>query len=875
MRTETPQPIRLSDYRPPAFLVDEVALDFDLRPSATRVKATLKVRRNGAGDEPLTLDGVRLKLQSVRLDGQPLGEGRYQVTDEQLVIEGVPGAFTLETEVLIDPQANTFLEGLYMSGGRFCTQCEPEGFRKITYWPDRPDVLSRFTVRMEADKAAYPRLLSNGNLMESGDQEGGRHYALWNDPFPKPCYLFALVAGELDVLEDAFTTMSGRKVDLRIYVDPGQAPRAAYAMDALKRSMRWDEQAFGREYDLDLFMIVAVRDFNFGAMENKGLNVFNSSLLLADADTATDGNYERIESVIAHEYFHNWTGDRITCRDWFQLCVKEGLTVFRDQSFSADQRGEAVQRIKDVKALRARQFAEDSGPLAHPVRPTTYLKIDNFYTATVYEKGSEVIRMLKTFLGPDEFRRGMDLYFERWDGTAATVEQFIACFAEVSGRNLSDFFGWYNQAGTPQVRIRSRYDQAAKALELTLSQQTPPTPGQPDKTPLPIPIRLGLLDEDGKSQAFCAPGATDPALEATLALSGAETTIRLDGVERPPVLSPLRGFSAPVKLESDAAPEHRYALLAADPDLFNRWEAGQSLARELILARARGRADEAAEARYAAAVGRALADQSAEPGFTALLLQLPEEPDLALAMAPGADPQAIHASREALRAILARTLRAELERLHESLASAGPFSPDAQSAGRRALANSALELLAADPKPETVARAAAHFRQATNMTDAMGGLEALRIIGGQPFEEALRDFYARWRNEPLVVDKWFAIQARAPGPEALGRVTGLTAHPAFDQRTPNRLRALVSNFSQFNPAAFHDPSGAGYRFLADQILAVDKFNPMVAARLLEPLGGFRRYRPELGALMKAELERILAAEGLSKNVYELASRALA
>jgi aminopeptidase N len=875
MRTETPQPIRLSDYRPPAFLIDGVSLDFGLRPSATRVKAKLEVRRNGGGAEPLTLDGVRLKLQSVRLDGLALEKGGYQVTDEQLIIDGVPDAFTLETEVLIDPQANTFLEGLYMSGGRFCTQCEPEGFRKITYWLDRPDVLSRFTVRMEADKAACPRLLSNGNLMESGDLEGGRHYALWKDPFPKPCYLFALVAGELDVLKDVFTTMSGRRVDLRIYVDPGQAPRAAYAMDALKRSMRWDEQAFGREYDLDLFMIVAVRDFNFGAMENKGLNIFNSSLLLADSDTATDGNYERIESVIAHEYFHNWTGDRITCRDWFQLCLKEGLTVFRDQSFSADQRGEAVQRIKDVKALRARQFAEDAGPLAHPVRPTTYLKIDNFYTATVYEKGAEVIRMLKTLLGPDEFRRGMDLYFERWDGTAATVEQFVACFAEVSGRDLADFFGWYHQAGTPQLRIRSRYDEAAKALELTLSQQTPPTPGQPDKRPLPIPIRLGLLDEDGKSLAFRAPGAAEAASEALLALESGQTTVRLEGVERRPVLSALRGLSAPVKLDSDAAPEDRYALLAGDPDLFNRWEAGQSLAEELILARARGRADEAAEARFAAALGRAIADQSAEPGFTALMLQLPDESDLALAMAPGADPAAIRAGREALRTTLARTLRGDLERLHQSLASAGPFSPDAQSAGRRALANSALGLLAADPTPDTVARARAHYRQATNMTDAMGGLEALRIIGGEPFEDALQGFYARWRNEPLVVDKWFAIQARAPGPEAIGRVIGLTAHPAFDQRTPTRLRALVSNFSQHNPAAFHDPSGAGYRFLADQILAVDRFNPMVAARLLEPLGGFRRYRPELGALMKAELERILAAEGLSKNVYELASRALA
>jgi aminopeptidase N len=875
MRTDVPQQIRLADYRPPAFLIDEVELDFSLEPSATRVKARLKVHRSGEHSEPLVLDGVRLEFERVAIDGQALGANGYQLTDETLTIPDVPESFTLETEVVIDPEANTYLEGLYMSAGRFCTQCEPEGFRKVTYWPDRPDVLSRFTVRMEADRAAYPRLLANGNLMASGDLEGGRHFALWNDPFPKPSYLFAMVAGELDVLEDSFVTMTGRKVDLRIYVDPGQAPRAAYAMDALKRSMRWDEEAFGREYDLDLFMIVAVRDFNFGAMENKGLNIFNSSLLLADADTATDANYERIESVIAHEYFHNWSGDRVTCRDWFQLCLKEGLTVFRDQSFSADQRGAAVQRIKDVRALRARQFAEDSGPLAHPVRPTSFVKIDNFYTATVYEKGAEVIRMLKTLLGPELFRAGMDLYFERWDGTATTVESFIDCFAEVSKRDLSDFFNWYNQAGTPEVRVQQRYDAAAGTLDLELSQTIPPTPGQAEKKPVPIPLRIGLLDRDGKAQSFQAPGAGAASPEALITLAAARTRVRLTGVGKPPVLSALRGFSAPVKLKTDAAPQDRYVLLAADADLFNRWEAGQSLAQELILSRANGHADAESEARFAAALGRAVADPSAEPAFTALLLQLPEEPDLAVEMAPAADPAAIHAAREALRRTIARTLKADLERLHGAQASSGAFSPDAESAGRRALANAALELLASDPTPEAAQRAVGHFRNAANMTDAMGALEALKLIGGEPFEQALRDFYARWQSEPLVVDKWFSVQARAPGADALGRVLGLTAHPAFDPKTPNRLRALVAGFSQLNPAAFHDPSGGGYRFLADQILAVDRFNPNVAARLIEPLGGFRRFKPELADKMKAELERILSADGLSKNVDELVSRALA
>ena len=504
MRTEQPVLVRLQDYRPPDFLIDTVELAFDLQPSTTRVRARLSLRRQGAADAPLVLDGVRLKPVSFAIDGRPLAPDAYVVGPESLTLAHVPDAFVLETEVEIDPAGNTALEGLYMSGGRFCTQCEAEGFRKITWFPDRPDVLARYTVRVEADRA-FPRLLSNGNLTEAGELEGGRHYAVWTDPFPKPCYLFALVAGELDELSDSFTTMSGREVALRIYVDPGQSARAAYAMNALKRAMRYDETAFGREYDLDLFMIVAVRDFNFGAMENKGLNIFNSSLLLADADTATDEDYERIESVVAHEYFHNWTGDRITCRDWFQLCLKEGLTVFRDQSFSAQERGAAVQRIKDVRALRARQFAEDAGPLAHPVRPSSFVKIDNFYTATVYEKGAEVIRMLATLLGEADFRRGMDLYFERWDGTATTIEAFLACFAEVSGRDLGPFMGWYEQAGTPQVRIEATYHEDARALDLTLRQSTPPTPGQPTSRPCPCPSPSACWTRTDRRSAFARP----------------------------------------------------------------------------------------------------------------------------------------------------------------------------------------------------------------------------------------------------------------------------------------------------------------------------------------------------------------------------------
>ena len=878
MRTDQPVAIRLADYRPPAFLVDEVDLAFDLDPSATRVRAKLKIRRNGDHAEPLRLDGVRLTPVSVAIDGQALARDAFHIGDDELRIEVVPDAFELETEVAIDPSANTALEGLYLSGGRFYTQCEAQGFRKITWFPDRPDVLARYTVRIEADRA-FPRLLSNGNLTDSGVTPAGRRFAVWRDPFPKPCYLFALVAGELDELADGFVTMSGRSVALRIYVDPGQSERTAYAMDALKRAMAWDEQAFGREYDLDLFMIVAVRDFNFGAMENKGLNVFNSSLLLADPATATDADYERIESVVAHEYFHNWTGNRITCRDWFQLCLKEGLTVFRDQSFSADQRGAAVQRIKDVRMLRARQFPEDAGPLAHPVRPSSYVKIDNFYTATVYEKGAELIRMLKTMLGAETFRRGMHLYFERCDGTAATVEDFVGCFETASGRDLAGFFAWYGQAGTPTLTIAAAYDADARVLDLELTQSTRAETAMP----LPIPVALGLLDRDGEPLRFRDP-ATGALVEETLVvLSEAGARLRLEGVTADPVLSALRGFSAPVRLAMESPPKDAHVRLAGDPDLFNRWEAGQDLARELILTRAAGAPDEVNEERFAEAIGRSLSDQRAEPAFQALLLGLPGEADLALARSEQgglADPAALHEAREALRTRIAVHLAEPLRRLHGGLQDAGEFSPGAVQAGRRALRNAALDLLAAEPSAETVARARGHFDASANMTDAIGGLNALMLMSGtvdgkEAFDSAVARFYDRWREEPLVIDKWFALQARSPAEDALDRVIGLTAHPAFEPRNPNRLRALVQSFSSGNPARFHDPSGAGYRFLADQILAVDTFNPSVAARLLEPLGGWRRYRADLAALMRGQLSRIAASPGVSHNVLELAQKALA
>jgi aminopeptidase N len=862
MRTDTPQAVRLADYRPFPFAIETTRLVFDLHPSATRVRAELAIRRTGDKSEALVLNGERLKLLSVAIDRQVLSANQYAVDAEHLTLHEVPDQFVLTTEVEIDPSSNKALMGLYMSGGRFCTQCEAEGFRTITYFPDRPDVLSRYSVRIEADRK-FPHLLSNGNPGASGNIGDTRHFLEWTDPFPKPAYLFALVAGDLDVLADKFVTMSGREVALRVFVDPGQASRAAYALDSLKRAMKWDEEAFGREYDLDLFMIVAVRDFNFGAMENKGLNIFNSSLLLADPQTATDLDYERIEAVVAHEYFHNWTGNRITCRDWFQLCLKEGFTVFRDQSFSADMRGAAVQRIKDVRTLRARQFAEDAGPLAHPVRPSSYLKIDNFYTATIYEKGSEIIRMLKTILGAEAFRKGSDLYFQRHDGEATTVEAFIACFAEASGRDLTDFFGWYEQAGTPSVSIATAYDEAAKALTLTLTQSTAPTPGQPTKKALPIPVAIGLLSADGA------------VLRDTevVVLDKDSLIVRWDGVESAPVLSALRGFSAPVNLTTDARPSDRYVLFGSDPDLFNRWEAGQTLARELILARAAGTPDEVGEERYADALGQALVDDAAEPAFKAQLLILPSEPDLALISEP-ADPAALHQARDHLRTRIAVHLGDLLRRLHGEMQDAGEFSDSAQAAGRRALRNGCAEILSADPHDENVQRLIGHYEAARNMTDMIGGLYPLVALGGVARDKALEKFHYTWKTEPLVLDKWFSVQSRDPNEDVLERVIALTTHPDFEPTNPNRLRALVSTFAAYNPARFHDLSGAGYRFLADQILAVDAFNPMTAARMIEPLGGWRRYKPELGALMREQLERIAAHPELSKNVLELVTKAL-
>jgi aminopeptidase N len=877
MRTETPQPVRLEDYRPPAFLVDEAELTFSLDPDRTLVRSRLTMRRTGSPGGPLRLDGEAIELLGVRVDGLTLSPRDYVRDDTGLTLSELPDAFTLEIETAFSPRENTALSGIYLSGERIFSQCEAEGFRRITYFLDRPDVLARYSVRIEGDKAAFPILLSNGNLVGSGELPDGRHWAEWRDPFPKPSYLFALVGGGFDCLEGEFTTCSSRTIPLKLYVDPGDAPRAAFALDALKRAMAWDERAFGREYDLDLFMIVAVRDFNFGAMENKGLNIFNSSLLLADPETATDADYEAIESVVAHEYFHNWTGNRITCRDWFQLCLKEGLTVFRDQEFSADQRGAALARIKQVRQLRMRQFPEDAGPLAHPVRPASYLKIDNFYTATVYEKGAEVIRMLREIIGADEFRAGMDLYFERLDGTAATVEQFLACFAEASGRDLGAFMGWYEQAGTPHLRVETAWDAKAGELALTVSQATPPTPGQVEKSPLPIPIRLGLIGGDGAPLPARLHGenvAVAP-LERTLVLDGASAAWRFVGLSERPVPSLLRGFSAPVILETPPDPPSLARMATSDSDWFNRWEAGQTTLRGTLIALARGEIDapdpvviDSLEGALEGALRNAL-----DPGFAAQALWVPDEVELAQHVAPY-DPAVARAARRKVRVLAAESLRAKLEGAYARMQDAGPYSADPASAGRRALKNACLGLLAELGPEVGGALAEKQLGAADNLTDRLAALAALDLSGSTALEPAIEALYARWRDQPLALDKWFAAQARSTRTDALKRVERLLAHPDYDGRTPNRVRSVLGVFAVMNPVAFHDEAGAGHRLFTDQVLEVDRRNPALAARLLGAFEIWPKLEAKRRASARACLERAQNAEGASKNLYEIASRAL-
>ncbi|KAF0176345.1 MAG: aminopeptidase N [Caulobacteraceae bacterium] len=870
MRDDVAAAIRLADYKPCDYAIDTIALRFDLEPTATRVRATSTVRRTAGEARPLVLDGALLSLERISIDGAPLPTDGYTIEPERLVIHAPPAAFTLEIDTLINPAANTALEGLYVSGGRFCTQCEAEGFRKITYALDRPDAMARYTVRIEADKARYPTLLSNGDPVESGDLAGGRHFAVWRDPHPKPAYLFALVAGAFDSIHDAFTTMSGKKVDLGVYVDDGEAPRARYAMDALKRSMAWDEKVFQREYDLAVFNIVAVRDFNFGAMENKGLNIFNAAYVLADAATATDADFEAIEGVVAHEYFHNWTGNRITLRDWFQLCLKEGLTVYRDQEFSADERSRAVKRIKDVKTLRGRQFPEDGGPLAHPARPDRYVKIDNFYTATVYEKGAEIIRVLKALIGDEAFDQGIQLYFTRCDGTAATLEDFVACFAEASGKDLSHFMHWYNQAGTPHLVARGAYDAPSRTYTLTLTQSTPPTPGQPDKMALPIPLTVGFVSKSGAELAARIAGDDAAIREHAIVLDKPSATFVFDGMVEAPTPALLRGFCAPVMLDDGLTAEDRLIQMSHDPDAFTRWEAGQRLLRDAIFAEADGKPGPSLDL-LASALGRELDRAQQDAAFAALALRAPDLADL-IQNAERPDPDRLFAARGVVRAAIAAKLEPRLAALADA-DSETPFSPDASQAGRRALKSAALDLLAAlgGTHEDRVERA---FARAGTMTERMAALDALGQIDGEAFNGALGSFIDMWRDNPLVVDKWFAVQAAAPRADAIDRVRALKGHELFSLRNPNRARSLIAVFAMRNLRAFHAADGSGYAFLADGVAEADALNPALASRLLTAFESWRRFDAQRQEKARAALERLAAIPTLSRNAREMVARTL-
>jgi len=879
MRTEEARAVRLQDYQPPSWLVETVELDVALDPTRTRVRARLTLSPNpkAPAPAPIVLDGDGLTLTGLSLDGQPLAADAFAATPDSLTIPQPPHRrLVLEIETLIDPDANTKLMGLYRSNGTYCTQCEAEGFRRITYFPDRPDVMAVYTTRIEAERADVPVLLSNGNCVASGDVPGTtRHFAIWHDPFPKPSYLFALVGGDLGCVEDTFVTASGRKVALKIYVEHGKEPRAAYAMDSLKRSMRWDEQAFGREYDLDIFMIVAVSYFNMGAMENKGLNVFNDKYVLASAETATDTDYAGIEAVIAHEYFHNWTGNRITCRDWFQLCLKEGLTVFRDQEFTSDQRSRPVKRISDVRQLRAHQFVEDAGPLAHPVRPETYREINNFYTTTVYEKGAEVIRMLKVLLGPADFRKGMDLYFERHDGEAATVEDFVRCFADASGRDLSQFMLWYRQAGTPRVAAVGTYDAAAKTYRLEVSQMVPPTPGQPHKEPMVIPLAIGLLDANGRDMSLTLPDGTSPE-RGLLTLTKPAESFLFQNIASPPIASLNRGFSSPVNLVFEQTQEELQFLAAHDSDPFNRWQALQRLATGMLISALRtgggARATYDALTRALAAV---LADRKLEPAFTALALTLPSEADLAREFAQDVDPDAVFRERLALRAAIGRENADALRETYQRMAGKAPYSPDAASAGRRALKNVCLDLLAAPGDTSAITRAVDQYETADNMTDRLGALATLSLHDVPQRQEVFDDYYRRFERDALVIDKWFALQAAIPEAGTLARVRELTSHPAFSLGNPNRVRSLIGAFAQANPTQFNRADGAGYDFLADTVLALDAKNPQVAARLTTAFRVWRTLEPGRRAKAEATLKRVAQVPGLSRDLSDIVERTLA
>ncbi|WP_343572657.1 aminopeptidase N [Pseudomonas sp.] len=885
MRTEQPKVIYLKDYQAPEYLIDETNLTFELYEDHTLVHAQLVMRRNperGDGLPPLVLDGQQLELLSVALDDQTLEAGQYQLDENHLTLQPTAKTFTVDSTVRIHPESNTALEGLYKSGKMFCTQCEAEGFRKITYYLDRPDVMSSFTTTLSAEQHKYPVLLSNGNPVASGSEEGGRHWATWQDPFKKPAYLFALVAGDLWCVEDQYTTLSERDVTLRIYVEPENIDKVQHAMDSLKNSMRWDEKVYGREYDLDIFMIVAVNDFNMGAMENKGLNIFNSSCVLAKAETATDAAHQRVEGVVAHEYFHNWSGNRVTCRDWFQLSLKEGFTVFRDSEFSADMNSRTVKRVEDVAFLRTNQFAEDAGPMAHPVRPDSFIEISNFYTLTVYEKGSEVVRMIHTLLGAEGFRKGTDLYFERHDGQAVTCDDFVKAMEDANGVDLTQFKRWYSQSGTPRLAVEESFDAAAQTYTLTFRQSCPATPGQSEKQPFVIPVQMGLIDKLGNALSLRLQGEEHAhGSDRVLTVDQAEQSFTFVGLAEKPLPSLLRGFSAPVKLSFPYDRDQLMFLMQHDEDGFNRWEAGQQLSvqvlQELIGQHQRGE-KLVLDDRLITAFRTLLLDTGLDQAMVAEMLSLPSEAYLT-EISEVADVDAIHAAREFARQQIGAALHEQLWERYQANRKQSretAYVAEASHIARRSLQNIALSYLMQSGKAEVLAACQEQYKDCDNMTER---LTALAVLVNSSFEsekaEALAMFADYFQDDPLVMDQWFSVQAGCTLPGGLERVQALMNHSAFTLKNPNKIRALIGAFANQNAVNFHRADGAGYRFLADQIITLNALNPQIASRLLTPLTRWRKYAPERQALMRAELERILASGELSSDVFEVVSKSLA
>ena len=874
---------RRVDYRPPAFLVDDVALELDLDPARTEVATTFAFRRNPAAARadrraPLVLDGEQQENVRVELDGRALAPDALTVRTSALALAGVPEAGTLTVRSTIAPARNVALEGLYVSSGVFCTQCEPEGFRRITYFPDRPDVLARYRVTLRADRIRYPTLLANGNLVASGALDGGRHFATWHDPFRKPTYLFAVVAGDLAALEDAFVTRSGRRVALRIFGTPGNLQRCQHAMESLKRAMRWDEERYGREYDLDTFMIFCADDFNLGAMENKGLNIFNSRLILADAATATDEDFNAIEGVVGHEYFHNWTGNRVTCRDWCQLSLKEGLTVFRDQEFSSDQGSRAVERIAAVEYLRREQFAEDAGPMAHPVRPDEYQEINNFYTATVYEKGAELIRMQHLLLGRARFRAGMDLYFGRHDGEAVTCDDFVQAMQDASGVDLAQFRNWYSTPGTPLVSARGTYDPAARTYVLEVAQRTPASSGAREPSPLHVPLALGLVAADGTDMPLRLAGeAAASGTTRVLELTHASQRFEFVDVRAPPVPSLLRGFSAPVRLEYAYSDEDLALLAAHDSDAVNRWDAAQRSFVNAVIALAEAHTAGAALAEAPLLwriVRTLLADRKSDPALLAQALALPDAAYVASLM-PAIDPDGVEAAFAHVARTLARGLREAFEETYQAhRRPRGPYAPTPAQAGPRRLANLCLRYLGTLDDERAHALAVHQFEEADNLSDAIGALAALRDSDKPVRAELYARFEARWRDEPLVLDKWFALQAKSLRPDTLETVRGLIAHPRFNARNPNRVRSLVGAFALGNFARFNARDGEGYAFVAEQVRTLDPTNPQLASTLAGAFNLWKRHAEPRRTLMRKNLQRIARTRSLSPDVSEVVTRAL-